>query len=343
MVASSLPCSLKNIQHATENSKNQQKNYNFLKDNEEEVKQILKSLGKRKQKDLPVQVAGSSQLAENAPVVVDLSGMRPTVAEGVIAVRDMPIQNRRLQARNRRRAAQRAVPEPQEEEQQQIEADQEHDDEQDQDQDLVEDQVDLEDHVQSPTSPPLPPSTTIQQQPTETPPIQQPTAPQPQLPRPIAQQQIPVKLKEIVDNIYDIIGQEKWVQSFPAIALEEHSFVPLSLQDSEQDHFASFKKLGQLADQTLSASEQSYALRCYNTYLAQWALVEKIMDLEPERTVAQVLYSLKEKYVRLQIGTDVVLGWKKLKRCAVRGKVIYDFMMNLNLGTSGKFVCLHTL
>ena len=64
------------------------KNYNFLKDNEEEVKQILKSLGKRKQKDLPVQVAGSSQLAENAPVVVDLSGMRPTVAEGVIAVRD---------------------------------------------------------------------------------------------------------------------------------------------------------------------------------------------------------------------------------------------------------------
>ena len=296
----------------------QQKSAKKTKDNEEEVKQILKSLGKRKQKDLPVQVAGSSQLAKNAPVVVDLSGMRPTVAEGVIAVRDMPIQNRRLQARNRRRAAKRAVPEPQEEEQQQIEADQKHDDEQDQDQDLVEDQVDLEDHVQSPTSPPLPPSTSIQHQ-------------------------LPVKLKEIVDNIYDIIGQEKWVQSFPATALEEHSFVPLSLQDSEQDHFASFKKLGQLADQTLSASEQPYALRCYNTYLAQWTLVEKIMDLEPERTVAQVLYSLKEKYVRLQIGTDVVLGWKKLKRCAVRGKVIYDFMMNLNLGTSGKFVCLHTL
>jgi len=96
-----LPCSLKSYQNATENSKNQQKNYNYFKDNVEEAKQILKSLEKRKQKDLPVQVAGCSQLAEFAPVVVDLSGMRPNFAEGVIAVRDMPIQNRRLLEKTR--------------------------------------------------------------------------------------------------------------------------------------------------------------------------------------------------------------------------------------------------
>ena len=129
--------------------------------------------------------------------------------------------------------------------------------------------------------------------------------------------------------------------NLPPLGTEELEFVPLSLQDSEQDHIASFKIRGLLADKTLVASEQSYALRCYNTYLAKWALVEKIMNLEPALTVAQVLYTLKEKYAQLYGATDnVVLEWGKMKRCAIRGKVLYDFMMNLNLGTAGTFICL---
>ena len=81
--------------------------------------------------------------------------MKPTVARGINAVRDMPIQNRR---RSRRRTARRAVPEPVEdsnEDQQHLNfivADQEQEMDQDQDQDLVD--LEEEDHVQSPNHPP---------------------------------------------------------------------------------------------------------------------------------------------------------------------------------------------
>ena len=122
--------------------------YNFIKQNQENVMKVLKSLSKRQQHDLPVDVVVSFQVSQSFLVKVDSSGMRPTVAAGKLAVRDMPIQNRRLRERNRRRAAQRAVTEP---EQQEIEADQEQEMDQDQVEDLIEDLendlVDLEDHV----------------------------------------------------------------------------------------------------------------------------------------------------------------------------------------------------
>ena len=69
--------------------------FNYLRDNDKEAKQVLKSLEKRRKKDLPVELDNSSQISQTAIVEVDLTGMKPIVLEGEHAIRDMPVVSRK--------------------------------------------------------------------------------------------------------------------------------------------------------------------------------------------------------------------------------------------------------
>ena len=98
--------------------------FNYLKNNSKEAKQVLQLLEKRRKRNLPVDIDGSSELSQAALLQVDLTGKYPIVPEGREAIRDMPIV-----ARKKRRP----VPEQDEEEdqdenqeQQQEEAPEEH-------------------------------------------------------------------------------------------------------------------------------------------------------------------------------------------------------------------------
>jgi len=66
-----------------------------LKDNRELAKKVIKLIEKRERQDLPVRIEGSSDLSQSAVVKVDLTGMKPTVGEGEVAIRDLPGKKRK--------------------------------------------------------------------------------------------------------------------------------------------------------------------------------------------------------------------------------------------------------
>ena len=44
---------------------------------------------------MPVRIEGSSDFSQSAVVKVDLTGMKPTVGEGEVAIRDLPVKKRK--------------------------------------------------------------------------------------------------------------------------------------------------------------------------------------------------------------------------------------------------------
>ena len=54
------------------------------------------------------------------------------------------------------------------------------------------------------------------------------------------------------------------------------------------------------------------------------------MDLDPTKTEAQVVYSLKDG---ISQGANVDIEWNQLKQSSKRGKALYEFMKELRLGT----------
>ena len=144
---------------------------------------------------------------------------------------------------------------------------------------------------------------------------------------------LPEKLQIIVNDLYSSVNSpifNRTVSQTPLLELNEFSFVPLTNNALETLHLSSFKDNGLLAEKTRTTSDSSYSLRCFNTYLAKQALVKKLMDVDPTKSEAQVIYSLSD---RISQESYVDIEWNQLKQCSKRGKALYDFMKELNLGT----------
>ena len=289
---------------------------NYLKNNSLEAKQVLQVLEKRRKHNLSVDIEGSSELSQAALLKVDLSGKYPIVPEGTEAIRDMPIVTRKKR---------RPVPEQDEEEdqndnqEQQDEAQEEHPKPEDEGSvgalgivlvillttKLVDDNADDSEEEEA---------------------------------IPIM---LPARLQAIVDDVYDSVFTNT-ITRCPDIDMEEYSFDPLTLSSSEALHVASFKSKLILAEVTRQSSGNTYALRCYNTFLSKSALVNKIKDQDPSKTDAQVAYSLKEKFLAFRSITDEVqLDWDCLKKSCSRGKALFEFMQALELGTYCKYTSLY--
>jgi len=285
--------------------------FNYLRDNENEAKQVLKSLEKRRKKDLPMELDNSSQISQSAIVEVDLTGMKPVVLEGQEAIRDMPVVPRKRktvtlqseQEQLQEEDRQFQVPEEQEQEQEQ---------EQGQEQEQVEDIL-FQEHEEKEQE---------QEQEEE---IQELIEEEDDV--------LPEKLQIIVNDLYSSVNSpifNRTVSQTPLLELNEFSFVPLTNNALENLHLSSFKDNGLLAEKTRTSADSSYSLRCFNTYLAKQALVKKLMDIDPTKSEAQVLYSLND---RISQESNVDIEWNQLKQCSKRGKALYDLMKELNLGT----------
>ena len=124
------------------------------------------------------------------------------------------------------------------------------------------------------------------------------------------------------------------ISQTPTLELNEFTFVPLTNNALETLHVASFRDKGLLAEKTRATAESSYSLRCYNSYLSKQALVKKFMDLDPTKTE---VYSLKDGFSE---GANVDIEWNRLKQSSKRGKALYEFMNELNLGTYCKSLLL---
>ena len=261
--------------------------YNYLRDNENEAKQVLKSLEKRRKKDLPMQLDNSSQISQSAIVEVDLTGMKPIVLEGQEATRDMPVVPRKRKTVTLQSEQELLQVE---ERHFQVPEEQQVDDEQEQEEGIQE----LNEEEDG---------------------------------------RLPEKLQIIVNDLYSSVNSpifNRTVSQTPLLELNEFSFVPLTNNALETLHLSSFKDNGLLAEKTRTTSDSSYSLRCFNTYLAKQALVKKLMDVDPTKSEAQVLYSLCD---RISQESYVDIEWNQLKQCSKRGKALYDFMKELNLGT----------
>jgi len=273
--------------------------YNYLKDNRELAKKVIKAIEKRERQDLPVRIEGSSDLSQSAVVKVDLTGMKPTVGEGEVAIRDLTVKKRKPTV-----IAQQA-------EEQSQEDDSDHDGgvyrSQESSQFQEERGADIEDGLVSNQS----------DQSSQ---------------RSDLAIQLPERLSSIVDALYDCVNSPTFtrhVTQTPSLELSEFTFHPLSSDDSESLHLASIKKHFELTERTRSSSERSYSLRCYNTFLVKSALVEKIMENDPTKSEAQVVYSLKDKLMAF----DINFNRENFKTCCSRGKALTDFMKELDLDT----------
>ena len=282
--------------------------YNYLRDNENEAKQVLKSLEKRRKKDLPMQLDNSSQISQSAIVEVDLTGMKPIVLEGQEATRDMPVVPRKRKS---------VTPHS---EQELLQVEERHF------QVPEEQQVEAQEQLQ------------VDDRPFQVPEEQQVDDEQEQEEgiQELNEEEdgrLPEKLQIIVNDLYSSVNSpifNRTVSQTPLLELNEFSFVPLTNNALETLHLSSFKDNGLLAEKTRTTSDSSYSLRCFNTYLAKQALVKKLMDVDPTKSEAQVLYSLCD---RISQESYVDIEWNQLKQCSKRGKALYDFMKELNLGT----------
>jgi hypothetical protein len=143
---------------------------------------------------------------------------------------------------------------------------------------------------------------------------------------------LPERLLSIVKSLYDSVNSPEFTHTLsqvPSLELSEFSFHPLTTEDNEPLHLTSIKDRFDLTEKTRSALNRSYSLRCYNTFLAKRALVEKLMDVHTSQTESQVVYSLKDKLII----SEKEINWYNLKKCCSRGKALFDFMDELNLGT----------
>ena len=275
--------------------------FSYLRDNEKEVRLVLKSLEKRRKNDLSIELDNSSQTSQSAIVEVDLTGMKPIVLEGENAIRDMPVVQRKRKL---------VIPQPEPEQVEEEHNEDEHLEEEEEQNlgNISENEQDEE----------------VEEQEEEE--VEQEDAVI------LAQ-----KLQDIVDNVYDAVMGTTFnrnITQVPVLELTEFNFDPLPATSSESLHLSSFNSLGLLAKNTRAISDGSYSLRCYNTYLGERSLVKQIMNQDNSKTEAQVIYSLKEKFQLFQTTTvDFELDWQVLKKCCSRGKALYDFMKELNLGT----------
>lgn len=290
--------------------------FNYLRNNENEAKQVLKSLEKRRKKDLPVEIDGSSQISQSALVEVDLTGMKRAVLDGVIAVRDMPIISRKRKSLTTQN------------EQEQLEEDDSQEPEEQQfDEPEQLQQFDEHEQLQE-----------LQDEESQEPEEQQLNEEeQVEVGSRVLSEDLVVGLPEnlllIVNDLYYSLKSPIFnptLTQIPPVELNEFSFVPLTSNASETLHLSSFTNNGLLAEKTRNNADSSYSLRCFNTYLAMQAWVKKVMDLEPAKTETQVIYSLKD---RISQGNNVDIEWNHLKRCSRRGKALYEFMDQLNFGT----------
>ena len=116
-----------------------------------------------------------------------------------------------------------------------------------------------------------------------------------------------------------------------------------------------FKRLCHLAVKTDVVMSQSYALRCYNSFLMERVWMSYLAKENPEYSSNQISYSLKQRYITFCLETDgMFLGstdydqlekaldveWETMKRCTSRGKALVEFMEALNLGTAGIILLL---
>ena len=87
--------------------------------------------------------------------------------------------------------------------------------------------------------------------------------------------------------------------------------------------------------------ERTFAARCYNSYRAKLNLISKIKIIEPNLTEAQILYSLKGRFIHFKesIGQTIehVVNkeWQCIQSISKRGKNIYELFNMLGLGQSG--------
>ena len=281
--------------------------FNYLRDNENEAKQVLKSLEKRRKKDLPMELDNSSQISQSAIVEVDLTGRKPIVLEGQEAIRDMPVVPRK-----RKTVTLQSEQEQLQEEDRQFQVPEEQEQEQEQGQEQVEDIL-FQEHGEKEQE---------QEQEEE---IQVLIEEEDDV--------LPEKLQIIVNDLYSSVNSpifNRTVSQTPLLELNEFSFVPLTNNALENLHLSSFKDNGLLAEKTRTSADSSYSLRCFNTYLAKQALVKKLMDIDPTKSEAQVLYSLND---RISQESNLEIEWNQLKQCSKRGKALYDLMKELNLGT----------
>ena len=296
-------------------------NYNYLKENEQEATKILKTLKKRREKGLPVDVLDSSDLSQSTFVEIDLTGKKPIAREGVKTKRDMPIAHRRGSRRIEPRLHS------------QLSAT--HDISQ-QIGEAIQVQsilrfdlkliyiVDDDAHSMREELMVFASDSDDQQS---------------------VDGELPEALMNIVQDLYNSVLTDRFSRSIPLVTnidLDELSFAPLSATMTESNHIDSFIELGNLANDTLSLAFNSYSLRCFNYHLAKTALVEKILSQNNHLSRTQALYSLKSLYrstrvLALDYDQDLFdAEWDKLKQTAYRGKVLYEFMDELKLGTGCK-------
>ena len=228
--------------------------FNFLRDNENTAKQVLKSFEKRRKKNLPVALEHSSEVSQSAILVVDLTGNKPIVVEGEEAVRDMPVVSRKKvidspekavldndldadqeeEVEEEAGAYQEEVDEEPVGKEGEFEAEEQKEEESEAEQEFEEEEEEDEEE-------------------------EEPT-----------RQRLPEKLQGIVDDLYDALTGPNFTRTItqtPTVELSEFSFVPLSTSSTESLHLASFKEKGILAEKTRSSAKSSYSLRCYNAYL----------------------------------------------------------------------------
>jgi hypothetical protein len=267
-------------------------------------------LEKRRKSNLPIRVADSSDLSQSDIVEVDLTGKKPIVLEGEEPLRDMPVAVRK-------KRLVRVVHSPlvQEEHNDSAEMGDKEDASDRNDWNSQEEQDDglggeseqgLEENVPTESQITIAPLST--------------------------------KLQVIVKDLYDSITSPNFnrtIVQMPTVVLDEFTFVPLSMSQSESLHMASLKEKALLAEKTRASANNSYSLRCFNAYLARRALIDKLKEIDPAKSESQIVYYLKERLVDFDLCD---LNWENFKTCSYRGKAFADFMNGLNLGTYCKSI-----
>ena len=294
--------------------------YIYLQNNHAEALKIIKAIKKRDNNELSLDIDATTPVAMTDNVVVDLSGCRPAYKQGC-EESDQDLFRRPPKKRRRTDAPAPATdpapifsssPERPER--------------------------DATPHPQSPSSA----ASSVASSPVRT------------VDRTVALPKLSDHLKNIVINIYSAIGDIDTTSPFPHVAIlpleeEEFTFDPTVMVGNAAP-METFKRLCHLAVKTELGMDQSFALRCYNSFKMEREWIAFLSEKHPNSSSYQISYSLKQRYIEFCLETDgMYLGstdhdqlkhaldveWDRLKRCTKRGKVLVEFMEALDLGTAG--------
>jgi hypothetical protein len=364
--------------------------YNYLKQNKNDIQQIIKSIDKRQKMNLPVRIQNSSELSEEDLVSVDVSGQKQTVGEGFIAVRDMPIRRRAFRRQVGPAPAIEVAAEQEQEEEQEdehlnnnlieieipapaIEAAvvaEEHlndneeelelDDQQLEVEDLQENQVELlgllypnlllhSNLIENPTIDNTAHESTYNlsqisnQTPTSFNQSQQSDEHyfnvniQNDINYELHNSFLPKHLSDIVNNLYSCLIDNNFdnelVQT-PLLELSEFKMHTLSINENDYQHIQAIKNQFKLAEITRISLDRTYALRCFNTFLVKRVYIQKLMVNDSMMTDSEAISILKEKLTEAE--PEIV--WITFINCCSRGKKLFEFMHDLELGNNCKFL-----